>query len=80
MDEHGLQEGESSKGKVVGTALTKAGPRKHSESTEWAFILETITADGKALTPVVIFKGKHLQGQWFNKEFPYWKYATSNKG
>jgi 4-hydroxybenzoate polyprenyltransferase len=63
MDEHGLQEGESSKGKVVGTALTKAGLRKHSKSTEWASILETITADRRALTPVVILKGKHLQEQ-----------------
>jgi 4-hydroxybenzoate polyprenyltransferase len=80
MDEHGLQEGESSKNKVVGTALTKVGPRQHSETTNWVSILETITADGRALTPAVIFQGEHLQGQWFEEHFPNWKYATTSTG
>jgi hypothetical protein len=45
--------------------------------------IEAITADGCALTPDIIFKGKELQQQWFLKEFRQtanWYYITSPKG
>jgi 4-hydroxybenzoate polyprenyltransferase len=80
MDEHGLQEGESLHGKVVGSSLTKRGPRQHSDATTWVTILETILADGRYLTPAVIFTGEHLQGQWFRKDFPNWKYEVTTTG
>ncbi|RYP80769.1 hypothetical protein DL770_006089 [Monosporascus sp. CRB-9-2] len=80
MDELGVQEGETKKGRVIGTVLAKRGPRKVPEATTWVTITEAITANGRRLTPVVIFTGFNLQGQWFPRCFPEWKYTTSKSG
>ncbi|RYP47539.1 hypothetical protein DL768_006416 [Monosporascus sp. mg162] len=80
MDEIGVQEGETKKGRVIGTVLTMRGPRKVSEATAWVTIIEAITANGRRLTPVVIFTGLNLQGQWFPRYFPEWKYTASKSG
>ncbi|KAM4067461.1 helix-turn-helix, psq domain-containing protein [Hirsutella rhossiliensis] len=37
-----------------------------SWSRNWTSFIEAITADGRALTPGIIFKGKELQQQWMN--------------
>jgi hypothetical protein len=42
---------------------------KGPQSRNWTSLIEAITADGCALTPGIIFKGKELQQQWFLKEF-----------
>ena len=43
-------------------------------------IIKCISADGKQLVPVVIFKGKNVQRQWFIPDrTPDWHYtATAN--
>ncbi|RYP17078.1 hypothetical protein DL767_010080 [Monosporascus sp. MG133] len=80
MDEVGVREGETKKGRVIESVLTKRGPRKVSEATAWTTIIEAITAVGRRLTPAVIFTGLSLQGQWFPDCFPEWKYAFSENG
>jgi hypothetical protein len=56
---------------------------KGPQSRNWTSFIEAITADGRALTPGIIFKGKELQQQWFLEEFRKtadWHYITSPKG
>lgn len=56
---------------------------KGSQSRTWTSFIEAITADGRALRPGIIFKGKELQSQWFLNEFRKiadWHYITSPNG
>lgn len=56
---------------------------KGPQSRNWTSFIEAITADGRALTPGIIFKGKELQKQWFLEEFRKiadWNYITSPNG
>ncbi|KAM4066591.1 DDE superfamily endonuclease [Hirsutella rhossiliensis] len=69
---------------VVGNA----GPKRKAllkgpQSRNWTSFIEAITADGRVLTPGIIFKGKELQKQWFLTEFGKiadWHYITSPNG
>ncbi|KAJ3453388.1 hypothetical protein MRS44_017635 [Fusarium solani] len=80
VDETGVKEGETQAGKVAGTLLTTAAEAMESDSTAWITILECGSADGRRLTPCVVFTGHNLQGQWFPKEIPEWKYDCSPSG
>ena len=56
---------------------------KSPQTRTWTSFIEAITADGHALTPGIIFKGKELQKQWFLNEFSKianWHYITSPNG
>ena len=53
---------------------------KGAQSRSWTSFIEAITADGRSLTPGIIFKGKELQQQQFLEEFRQiadWYYITS---
>ena len=69
---------------IVGSAdSSKRAILKSPQSRSWTSFIECITADGRILTPGIIFKGKELQTQWFLKEFrkiANWHYATSPNG
>ncbi|KAF6525503.1 hypothetical protein HZS61_011298 [Fusarium oxysporum f. sp. conglutinans] len=80
IDETGVQLGETDGGVVAGTVMTASSERIQSESSTWSSILEAVSADGRRLTPCVVFTGQNLQGQWFPKAFPNWKYITSPTG
>jgi 4-hydroxybenzoate polyprenyltransferase len=80
VDENGVQLGETKAGIVAGTALTAKSEVIKSDNLTWASVVEAISATGRRLTPCVIFTGKNLQGQWFPKVFPTWKYAASSSG
>jgi Tc5 transposase DNA-binding domain/helix-turn-helix, Psq domain len=60
MDEHGMQELETYAGTVIGTILTKRALVTSSDATTWVSVIEAGTAEGKRLTPVVIFTGTSL--------------------
>src|SRR6266699_4012423 len=51
---------------------------------EWTIIIEYVLAGGWHLQPLVIFKGKDVQQQWFPdegiEEFKDWKFESSPKG
>lgn len=56
---------------------------KSPQTRSWTSFIEAVTADGRVLTPGIIFKGKELQKQWFLEEFRQianWHYITSPNG
>ncbi|XP_044720145.1 DDE superfamily endonuclease domain-containing protein [Hirsutella rhossiliensis] len=83
-DEGGIMSGFGLDSLVVGSADPKRKALlKGPQSRNWTSFIEAITADGRALTPGIIFKGKELQKQWFLKEFGRiadWHYITSPNG
>jgi hypothetical protein len=55
---------------VVGSADPKRkAPLKGPQTQNWTSFIEAVTADGRALVPGIIFKGKERQKQWFLEEF-----------
>ncbi|PWW75892.1 CENP-B protein, partial [Tuber magnatum] len=47
----------------------------------WVSILECISASGRSMYPMVIFKGKVVKTTWFMEDdTPNWLIATSSKG
>jgi len=87
VDEHGMQELETTENcKLIGDSLTSRTYKETPKATAWVSVIETITADGQRLTPVIVFTGASLQGQWFSdfhKEDPVistWKYDYSEPG
>lgn len=83
MDEMGIMEGQGQNGLVVGSAEKQQTIKKHSGIRTWTSILEAINALGKALPPLVIFKGKSVQQQWFPEELEFlnqWAFEASDNG
>ena len=83
MDEHGIMEGQGGNGLVVGSAAIRAIHQKQPGSRAWTSILECISATGRAISPLVIYKGKTIQQQWFPsdlRQFKEWHFAATKKG
>jgi 4-hydroxybenzoate polyprenyltransferase len=81
MDETGTQLGASIATKVLGNAKKKSTIVKKPNETEWVSVIECVSAAGKATRPLIVFKGKSVQLQWFNSsEVPDWQYTTSTNG
>jgi 4-hydroxybenzoate polyprenyltransferase len=84
MDETGLMQGMGGNGLVLGMAEKKRTFKKDDGRREWTTIIECISADGRYLHPLVIFKGGDVQQQWFPDEgieaFKDWKFESSAKG
>ncbi|KAK7928879.1 transposase [Apiospora marii] len=83
MDEHGILEGQGGNGLVVGSSELRPIQQKQPGSRRWTTILECVSALGRAIPPLVIYKGKSVQEQWFPQElgeFKGWKFDASNKG
>ena len=65
--------------RVIGSADTDSTIIQAAKEREWVTTIECINPEGIALTPLVIFKGKHVQEQWFiPEETPDWAYTSSN--
>ena len=80
-DETGIALGVSRNANVLGSSSTDRTIIKSPEDREWVSIIETISALGRKLRPVVIFKGKTLQTSWFLQEkIPDWLYTASENG
>ncbi|RFN45154.1 hypothetical protein FIE12Z_10606 [Fusarium flagelliforme] len=80
MDEHGMREGYTKSGKMIGTSLTHRALTSECDNRNWVSVLESISAIGRRTTPTVVFGGNSLQGQWFQEAFPDWKYDYSVSG
>ncbi|KAF6527905.1 hypothetical protein HZS61_008207 [Fusarium oxysporum f. sp. conglutinans] len=85
VDEGGIMAGFGLDSLVVGSSDPKRKALlKGPQSRNWTSFIEAITADGRALTPGIIFKGKELQKQWFFLEefrkIADWNYITSPNG
>ena len=65
MDETGIMEGQGLNGLVVGRAERANIYVKSPETRVWTSILECVSATGKSIDPLIIFRGKSIQQQWF---------------
>lgn len=83
MDEVGAKTGLGDSPLVVGPAALYEVFTMDTPRGEWATSLEAISAAGKVLPPLVIFKGKVVQ-KWFNRVddalIEDWHFKTSEKG
>lgn len=80
MDEAGTALGVCSNQLVIGTSATTRALRKTPETREWTTIVETVSAIGQRLQPLVIFKGQALRTTWFDQDSPAYRYTISNNG
>ena len=81
MDESGVALGVCTNTIAIGDASKKKTLVQSPNNREWVSIVETISALGRSIRPLVIFKGKHPQSTWFHyNEVPNWIYTTSKNG
>lgn len=83
MDEAGIIEGIGDNGLVVGSVHKRFIQKKYPGSKAWTSFIECISATGRSLHPLVIFKGKSVQQQWFKttlKEFKGWEFTSTENG
>lgn len=83
VDEVGMMEGIGLNGLVLGRAEKKSALLKQPGSRYWISILECISATGRVLKPLVIFKGRSVQQQWFPYNIDFledWNFTCSEKG
>ena len=79
-------EGQGINGLVIGSSQENpnAVPVKTTNVRTWTSIVECISALGVALDPLIIFKAKSIQEQWFKKDFltkhPNWHVTFSENG
>ena len=64
-------EGQGINGLVIGSSKSNANsiPVKTVNARTWTSIIECISATGVTLDPLIIFKAKSIQEQWFKREF-----------
>ena len=84
MDETRLQEGHGVNGLVIGKSTLKSIMLKTPDSRIWTTVVECVSADGRYLPPLVIYKGKNLQQQWFPDEIGddhgSWEFCATPNG
>lgn len=79
MDETGNALGPCTNQTIIGSSKSKRAYVARPEDREWVSVIECIGATGTILTPLVIFKGKHVQHQWFiPDQTPDWLYTCTD--
>ncbi|KAI1002939.1 hypothetical protein K3495_g5264 [Podosphaera aphanis] len=76
-DEHGIALGVCANSMVLASSGKKRSYLKSSQSEEWVPIIETISAPGHSIRPLVIFKGSNPQSTCFPDYSPDWQYTKS---
>lgn len=78
VDETGNALGVCSNQTVVGSSGKKRTFVRRPQNREWVSVIECISTGGRSTTPLVIFKGKSVQLQWFDpQKTPNWYYESS---
>lgn len=83
MDEAGIMEGQGENGLVVGSVEKRFIQKKQPGGRTWTSFIECISALGQALKPLVIYKGKSVQQQWFGlelRDYKDWKFHATDNG
>ena len=81
MDEAGIALGICTNSMVLGDSRKKRTYVRSLQNREWVSGVETISATGRSIRPIIIFKGKNLQTTWFQHDkVPDWIYTTSENG
>jgi len=68
MDETGLQEGDNTFKRIIGSASTSGGQYASLKNTAWITIIKYIYANRIAFTPTIIFKSTVPQSSWKTPE------------
>ncbi|KAI1007918.1 hypothetical protein K3495_g313 [Podosphaera aphanis] len=79
-DEHGIALGVCINSLVLASSTKKCTYVKSPESREWVSIIETVSATGSYIRPLIIFKGNNPQNTWFPEVTPEWYFTTSENG
>ncbi|RYP61877.1 hypothetical protein DL771_009966 [Monosporascus sp. 5C6A] len=83
-DEIGMMEGMGENGLVLGEAFRKFVLLKDAFKRQWVTIIACVSADGRALLPLVIFNGGDVQQQWFpdfdDEAYESWYFTTLENG
>jgi hypothetical protein len=82
-DEGGLMEGKSEATLTIGYSKGSELLQKDFNSRAWTSFLECISALGKHLVPLIIFKGLTIQQQWFPitlEDHTSWQFTATKKG
>jgi len=69
MDETGFSIGCIKAAKVVVNKTLKTKRQAHPGRQEWLSVIEFVCADGNAIPPFIIFKGKNVSLSWIPKSF-----------
>lgn len=83
MDEAGIIEGQGINGLVVGSKEKRFIQKKQPGFRVWTSLLEAISALGRKTPPLVIFKGKSVQQQWFSTDldlYKDWEFTATENG
>jgi hypothetical protein len=81
MNEHGIEKEKCSNSRVLKKTERKRAYVKTLARTDWISILEAVSADGRYIRLLIIFKDQNLQSSWFPEEnLPDWKYTVSENG
>ena len=67
---------------VTGVNSTSKQSSIQAGNREWTTTIDAINAEGVAIPPIIIFKGKLHQAAWYNPEWfnPDWSLALSDSG
>lgn len=66
-DEIGIMEGMGENSLMLGEAFRKTILLEDAHKREWISIVVCVTADDRALPPLIIFSGANVQQQWFDE-------------
>ena len=81
MDESGFAVGDSQSSRALVNIREKSSWKVISGRQEWITAIECISASGRAVPPLVIFKAKHINTAWIPTcALPDWRFSTSNSG
>jgi len=81
MDESGFAVGESQSSRALVNIREKSSWKVISGRQEWITAIECVSASGKAIPPLIIFKAKHTNTAWIPTYTPAdWRFSTSNSG
>lgn len=70
LDEIGIQLGYEPRQQVVGGKGKKLQYAIGDRNKEMVIVIETIVANGKALSPIIIFKRKYFMESWLLQDNP----------
>lgn len=81
MDESGFAIGVSQSSRALVNARELSRWKVIPGRQEWVTTIECISAAGKALPPLIIFKAKDTNSSWIPKHTPLdWRFTTSSSG
>ena len=83
MDEVGFMEGMGGNDLVLGPAKRRSIYLKDAHKRTWITSIMAVSADGRTIPPLMIFAGRDVQHQWFDRDefqLKNWSFTVSHNG